>query len=140
MTGNSQLLAAIVRIALFTGVFFTQPVRAQSIAGDSANLKAARDVLFRVPLGSSIRVSTVGQSVIEGQLAARSDTGIVVRQGKDSSHASFGTLATGLCDRADCHGAFANGASVGAALGAGIGAAVGLGIGALMHHWERVWP
>jgi hypothetical protein len=53
---------------------------------------------------------------------------------------AVGTLASGLCDRADCHGAFADGATVGAAFGAGIGALVGLGIGALTHHWERVWP
>jgi hypothetical protein len=51
-----------------------------------------------------------------------------------------GTFASGLCDRADCHGAFANGASVGAVLGAGLGAAIGLGVGALTHHWQRVWP
>ncbi len=94
MTANSRSLATIIRIALFTGVFFTQPARAQSVAGDSARFKEARDVLFSVPLGSPIRILTVGQSVVEGRLAARSDTGIVVRQGSDSLRASIARIAT----------------------------------------------
>jgi hypothetical protein len=36
--------------------------------------------------------------------------------------------------------AFADGATIGAALGGGVGAAVGIGIGALTHHWEQAWP
>jgi len=165
-------LAADVGIAALAVVFFsTQPVRAQSIAGDSARLDSVRAVLLQFPLGSPIRIVTIGHNVIEGRLATLSDTGIVIRQRSDSSHASIeristvwrparnvksgaitgglvgavvgalglGILASGLCDQADCHGAFANGATIGAALGAGVGATVGIGVGSLTHHWERVW-
>jgi hypothetical protein len=69
-------------------------MRAQSVAGDSARFKQARDVLFSVPLGSPIRILTVGQSIVEGRLAARSDTRIVVLRGSDSSHASIARIAT----------------------------------------------
>ena len=166
-------LAAFVRIAPFTAVLVAaQPLKAQSMAADSARLDSVRAVLLRVPLESPIRILTVGQSIIEGRLAARSDTGIVLHQRRDSSRASIariatiwrparniksgvvtgglvgglvgalalGALASGLCDRADCHGAFAEGATVGAALGVGVGAAVGIGVGALTHHWQQVWP
>jgi hypothetical protein len=150
----------------------TQPLRAQSISADSARVESVRAVLSDIPLGSRIRILTVGHNVIEGRFALRSDTGVVVRQRSDSVRASIariasvwrpaaniksgaisgalvgalvlaplaGIAASGLCDRADCHGAFANGATVGAALGAGVGALAGIGIGALTHHWERVWP
>jgi hypothetical protein len=173
VVGNWRPLAAVVRIAAVTAILLsTQSARAQSVAGDSARLDSARTVLSRFPLGSQIRIVTVGQNTIDGRLAFRSDTGIVVRQRTDSSRASIariasiwrpaaniesgaitggligavlgglaaGTLASGLCDRADCHGEFANGASVGAVLGLGLGAAIGIGVGALTHHWERVWP
>ena len=172
MTGNWRPLTTIIRTALFTVmVLFTQPVRAQSINGDSARFKEARDVLFSVPLGSRIRILTLGQNIVEGRLAARSDTGIVVQRGTDSSRASIariatiwrpatnikagavagglaggvlgalalGVLATGLCE-SNCHGAFADGAAVGALFGAGFGAVLGIGVGAITHHWERVWP
>jgi F0F1-type ATP synthase assembly protein I len=129
-------------------------------------------VLLKIPLGSPIRILTVGQTIIEGRLVTLSDTGIVIRQRSDSSRASIariatiwrparnvksgvitgglvgavvgalalGTLASGFCERADCHGAFADGATVGAAFGSGVGAIVGIGVGALTHHWKRVWP
>jgi hypothetical protein len=160
-------------VAAFSLVLLsTQPARAQAVADDSARIESARSALLRIPLESRIRVMTVGQNVIDGRLAARSDSGIVILQRRDSSRASIariasiwrpaaniksgaltgaligavlgaltgGTFASGLCDRADCHGAFADGASAGAVLGAGLGAAIGLGVGALTHHWERVWP
>jgi hypothetical protein len=163
----------IVRIvALTIALCFAQPLRAQSVTADSARLGSVRAVLSGISLGSRIRIVTVGQNVIEGRLAVRSDTGIVVQQRSDSLRASVariasvwrpaaniksgaitgalvgalvgaplaGVAANGLCDRADCHGAFANGATVGAVLGAGLGALVGIGIGSLSHHWERVWP
>jgi hypothetical protein len=158
---------------LFTAALcFTQPLLAQSVTADSARLDSIRAALQSFPLGSRIRILTVGQNDIEGRLAFRSDTGVVLLQRSDSSRASIariaslwrpaaniksggitgalagalvlaplaGIAANGLCDRADCHGAFANGATVGAVLGAGLGALVGIGIGALTHHWERVWP
>src|SRR4051812_17233479 len=166
-------LTTIARIlALAVALCFSQPLGAQSVTADSARVDSIRAALQRFSLGSRIRIVTVGQNDIEGRLAFRSDTGIVVRQRRDSSRASIariasvwrpaanikrgaitgalvgalvlaplaGFAANGLCDRADCHGAFADGAKVGAVLGAGLGAVVGIGIGALTHHWERVWP
>jgi hypothetical protein len=50
-------------------------------------------VLLSIPLGSRIRVLTVGHSIIDGRLSARSDTGIVIRQRRDSSHASIARIA-----------------------------------------------
>ena len=170
---RSTLNHSIVSIAASAVVFFSaQPVSSQAVGGDSTRLDSLRAVLLQVPLGSPIRILTVGQAVIEGRLAARSDAGIVVRQRRDSARASiariatiwrpahniksgvitggligaivgglaFGTLASGLCERVDCHGAFAEGATFGAAFGGGAGAVVGIAVGALTHHWEHVWP
>jgi hypothetical protein len=163
----------LVRIVAFTAALcLAKPVRAQSTTADSARVESVGAALSGIAVGSRIRILTIGQNVIEGRLAVRSDTGIVVRQRSGSSRASIariasiwrpaanfksgaiagalvgaligaplaGFAASGLCDRADCHGAFANGATVGAALGAGVGATVGVVVGALTHHWERVWP
>jgi hypothetical protein len=133
---TSALTIAVRAAGLTLLLFAAQAVRAQSPAGDLARLESARATLFSIPLESPIRILTVGQSVIEGRLAARTDTGIVVRQRSDSSRASItriaviwrparnigagaiiagltggalgafllGTLASGLCDRADCQG------------------------------------
>jgi hypothetical protein len=159
-------------VAFTVALCFSQPLEAQSITTDTARADSVRAALSGIPLGSRIRILTVGQNAIEGQLAVRSDTGIVVQQRSDSLRASIsriasvwrpaaniksgtitgavvgalvlaplaGIAANGFCDRADCHGAFADGAKAGAVLGAGLGALVGIGIGALTHHWERVWP
>lgn len=145
---------------------------AQSAVADSARVTSARAALLSVPLESPIRILTVGQSILEGSLAARSDTDVVVRQRRDSLHASMariaaiwrrernfksgaiyggvagavigglvvGVFAAGVCDSADCHGAFAAGASVGVPLGGAIGAVIGLGIGGVTRHWELFWP
>jgi hypothetical protein len=49
--------------------------------------------LLSIPFGSRIRVLTIGHSIIDGRLSARSDTGIVIRQRRDSSHASIARIA-----------------------------------------------
>lgn len=66
--------------------------QAQPTPADTAR-NSARTVLLSIPRGSPIRVLTVGQSTIEGRLSALSDTGIVVRRGDDSSHASIARIA-----------------------------------------------
>jgi hypothetical protein len=150
----------------------THPARAQSVTDDSVRVASARAALFSVPLDSPIRIRTVGQSILEGSLAARSDTDVVVRQRRDSLRASMtriaamwrrepnfktgaiaggvtgaviggllvGFFAASLCDSADCHRAFVDGASVGVPLGGAIGAVIGLGVGAVTRHWEPFWP
>jgi hypothetical protein len=144
---------------------------AQSPELDSVQTASVRAALFGVHLESPILIRTIGQSTLEGRLAARSDTDIVIRHSGVSQHAAIGriaevwrpapnfksgaivggvtgvvlgglfggTLASGLCDRADCHGAFAEGAVTGAGVFGVVGAIVGLGIGAITHHWERFW-
>ena len=111
--------AAIIRVVLFTVmVLLTQPVSAQSIAADSARVKDARVVLFSVPLGSRIRILTVGQTIVEGRLAARSDTGIVVGRGSDSSRASIARIATIWRPASNVKPAAITGGLAGGALGA----------------------
>jgi hypothetical protein len=70
-----------------------QPAHAQSATADIARIDSARAVLLSIPLGSPIRVLTVGHSIIEGRLSARSDTGVVIRQRRDSSQASIARIA-----------------------------------------------
>ncbi|HJP58625.1 MAG TPA: hypothetical protein VJ865_01445 [Gemmatimonadaceae bacterium] len=70
-----------------------QQLCAQQASVDSARIEAARAALLAIPLGSRIRIETVGNSVIEGRLAARSDTGIVIGQKNDSSRASLVRVA-----------------------------------------------
>ncbi|HEV7387144.1 MAG TPA: hypothetical protein VGN73_00900 [Gemmatimonadaceae bacterium] len=147
-------------------------VGAQAVELDSVQTASVRAALFSVQLESPIRIRTVGQSILEGRLAALSDTDVVVRRSSVSRRAAIsriaevwrpapnfksgaivggvtgavvggllsGTLAAGLCDRADCHGAFAQGAVAGAGLFGVVGAIVGLGFGAITHHWDRFWP
>ena len=83
-----------MRLALLTFLIFcTQPMRAQQVTADSTRIESARAILLAIPLGSRIRIETVGNSVIEGRLAARSDTGIVIGQRHDSSRASIARVA-----------------------------------------------
>ena len=70
-----------------------QPVRAQSPAADTVRLDSARAALQSIPLGSPIRVLTVGHSTIDGRLFARSDTGIVISHRRDSSLVSIARIA-----------------------------------------------
>lgn len=84
----------LLRCAVFTALFPPmQPAHAQSVTADTARLESARAVLLSIPLESRIRVLTVGNSIIDGRLSARSDTGIVIRQRRDSSHASIARIA-----------------------------------------------
>ena len=164
---------ALVRCALGPLlVALPTAVRAQSVELDSIQTASVRAALFAVELESPIRIRTVGQSILEGRLAARSDTDIVIRRHGVPNHAAIrriaeiwrpapnyrsgaiigavtgavagsllgGTLASGLCDRADCHGAFGQGAVAGAGLGGVVGSLIGLGVGALTDHWNRFWP
>jgi len=84
----------LLRWAAF-GLLFQpmQNAHAQSVTADTARLDSARSALLSIPLGSRIRVLTVGHSIIDGRLSARSDTGIVIRQRRDSSHASIARIA-----------------------------------------------
>jgi hypothetical protein len=147
-------------------------VGAQSVELDSVQTASVRAALFTVQLESPIRIRTVGQSILEGRLAARSDSDVVVRHGSVSRSAAInrieevwrsapnyksgaivggvtgvvvggllgGTVAVGLCDQADCHGAFGEGAVAGAGFFGLVGAIVGLGFGSITHHWDRLWP
>jgi len=165
------VLSQIARVWWLAAVLYGRQGLAQT-AMDSTRVDSVRAALQAIPLQTPIRIETVGHSVIEGRLSARTDTGIVVHQRRDSVSASLariasisrparslksgtlvgalsgavlgslvvGTLASGLCDRADCSGAFADGATAGAVLGAGVGALIGAGIGAVKHHWEQIWP
>ena len=79
-----------MRIALLPLLILgAQHLRAQPVAPDSARIESARAALLAIPLGSRIRIETIGNSVIEGRLAARSDTGIVIGRKNDSSNASI---------------------------------------------------
>ena len=51
-----------------------------------------------------------------------------------------GAASSGLCDAADCSGAFTDGAIVGGLVGAGGGGLLGAAIGSLMQRWKRVRP
>jgi hypothetical protein len=73
--------------------FCAPQLRAQAESIDSTRIESARAALLAIPLGSRIRIETIGNSVIEGRLAARSDTGIIVGQKNDSSHASIARVA-----------------------------------------------
>jgi hypothetical protein len=119
MTMEWRSATTIIRTALFTVmVLFTQPATAQSVAGDSAHVSEARDVLFSVPLGSRIRILTVGQTIVEGHLAARSDTGIVIGRGSDSSRASIARIATIWRPATNIKAGAVSGGLAGGALGA----------------------
>lgn len=92
--GEARLIARLILFAGFAVLLHAAELaHAQASTADSARLDSARAVLMSVPLGSPIRVLTVGQSMIEGRLTARTDTGIVIRQRRDSSHASIARIA-----------------------------------------------
>ena len=71
-----------------------QAAFAQTPVSDSARLDSLRAALRSIPLQSPIRIETVGHSVIEGFLSTRTDTGIVVRQRRDSASAAVARIAT----------------------------------------------
>ena len=129
---------------------------AQVAAADST-LDSARAVLLSIPLGSRIRILTVGHAIIDGRLAGRSDSVVTILQGRDSARATVertasiwlpapnyksgaiaggvfggvvGALALGTLATGLCESAHCNGAfAAGAAVGAGIGGAIGVVIG-----------
>jgi len=74
-------------------VFSASFARAQTIPPDSARVASLHAALLTIPLESPIRIRTVGQSILEGRLASRSDTDVVVRQRNDSLRAPMAHVA-----------------------------------------------
>lgn len=54
--------------------------------------------------------------------------------------ALVGAMSSGLCDAADCSGAFSSGFIAGGIIGAGGGAILGAAAGSLVRRWRRVMP
>lgn len=160
-------MPGLIRCVAVVVLLSAEPAFAQASAPDSARLDSARTVLMSIPLGSRIRVLTVGQSVIEGRLASRSDTGIVIRQRGDSSHAAIqriaviylpalnvksgaiiggiagaavGSLFLGALAQGFCETADCSGAfASGAAWGAALGGAAGAFIGLFIGAFSHHW-
>lgn len=160
LIGRLFLNAVLLLIAV-------QTAHAQPINPDSARIQSARTVLISIPLGTPIRVLTIGQSSIEGRLTARSDTGIVIRQRRDSTQASIariaeiyraapnyksgaiiggitgavlGALFVGSLAASFCETENCSGAFAnGATVGAGFGAAIGAVIGVFAGSLTHHW-
>jgi hypothetical protein len=127
MTAQWRTLVTTLCIATVSSLLFpAQRLRAQSAGPDSTRADSAHGVLMRYPLGTRIRITTVGQNTIEGQLATLSDTGVVIRQRSDSSRASIVRIASIWRPAANIK----SGALTGGLIGAVVGALAG-GIGAV---------
>ena len=67
---RAGFMPRLIRCVAVVLLVSAQPAYAQAIAPESSRLDSARALLLSIPLGSRIRVLTVGQSVIEGRLAS----------------------------------------------------------------------